>query len=226
MCYMIEGGGSKIYHFVKGWIYKWPEESKKLLQKMAEICVDFLVEQVTAGAQVFPLHPQLSTHTIADTMADMLPWFVRREGKAIQLIQVFDSCAGELSPHDFNLFSLPYLQHISKKLRERLQDNIVPMIVFAKGAWYALDALCQSGYDVVGLDWTHDPAEAVRTANGRVTLQGNMDPNVLYGGKDAITDNVERMLGGFKGARGRYIINLGHGEFFCTVERGWVGEWV
>ena len=89
------------------------------------------------------------------------------------------------------------------------------MTVFAKGAWYALDTLCDSGYNVVGLDWTHDPAEAVKTANGRVTLQGNMDPNVLYGGRKAITENVERMLQGFTSGstKGRHIINLGHGEF-------------
>lgn len=150
-------------------------------------------------------------------MADPLPRFVRREWEALQLIQVFDSCAGELSPHDFTRFSLPYLKHISENLPERLQAlgiDPVPMTVFAKGAWYALDALCQSGYNVVSLDWTHDPAEAVKTANGKVTLQGNMDPNVLYGGRKAITENVERMLDGFKDAKGRHIINLGHGEFF------------
>ena len=90
------------------------------------------------------------------------------------------------------------------------------MTVFAKGAWYALDTLCESGYQTVGLDWTHDPAVACRIANGRVTLQGNIDPNVLYGGRRAITENVERMLEGFKGAKGRHIINLGHGEsIYC-----------
>ena len=52
MSYMIEGGGSKMFNFVKEWIFKYPEESKKLLQRVAEVCVDFLVEQVVAGAQV------------------------------------------------------------------------------------------------------------------------------------------------------------------------------
>ncbi|KAF8424567.1 uroporphyrinogen decarboxylase [Tirmania nivea] len=181
MSYMIEGGGSKMFNLVKGWIFKHPAESKRLLQRVAEVCVDFLVEQVVAGAQ---------------------------------LIQVFDSWAGELSPHDFAIFSLPYLKYISHNLPIRLKAagiEPVPMTVFAKGAWYALDTLCESGYQTVGLDWTHDPVEACRIANGRVTLQGNMDPNVLYGGRKAITENVERMLEGFKGAKGRHIINLGHG---------------
>ena len=131
-----------------------------------------------------------------------------------QIVQVFDSWAGELAPHDFRTFSLPFLRQIAARLPERLLElglARVPMTVFAKGAWYALDDLCGSGYDCVGLDWTHDPAEAVRIADGRVTLQGNLDPNTLYGGREAITRGVERMIRGFAHAKGRYIVNLGHG---------------
>lgn len=87
------------------------------------------------------------------------------------------------------------------------------MVVFAKGAWYALDQLCDSGYDVVGLDWLQDPAEAVRIARGRVVLQGNADPGVLYGGKEAITTAVQSMVQGFGGGQQGWIANLGHGTF-------------
>lgn len=127
---------------------------------------------------------------------------------------MFDSWAGELSPADFKVFSLPYLRQISARLPERIRElgaEPVPMTVFAKGAWFALDELCDSGYQVVGLDWTYDPAEAVKIARGRVTLQGNMDPGVLYGGKEAITREVEKLVKGFAGAKGRWIVNLGHG---------------
>lgn len=100
------------------------------------------------------------------------------------------------------------------------------MTVFAKGAWYALDQLCDSGYDVVGLDWTHDPAEAMKIANGRVTLQGNLDPNVLYGGKEAITREIERMVKGFGGGKKGWICNLGHGitPFVNPEDMGWFLE--
>lgn len=50
--YMIEGGGSKTFQKVKTWIFKYPEESKALLMRIADVCVDFLVGQVKAGAQV------------------------------------------------------------------------------------------------------------------------------------------------------------------------------
>jgi uroporphyrinogen decarboxylase len=127
---------------------------------------------------------------------------------------VFDSWAGELSPPSFRDFALPYLRHISTELPKRLKElqaDVVPMTVFAKGAWYALNELCDSGYDVVGLDWLQDPAEAVKVARGRVTLQGNADPGILYGGRDAITRVVEDMVKGFGGGKQRWIANLGHG---------------
>lgn len=50
--YMIEGGGSKTLQLAKSWLFKYPEESKKLLMRISEVCVDFLVGQVKAGAQV------------------------------------------------------------------------------------------------------------------------------------------------------------------------------
>lgn len=49
--YMVEGGGSKTFQKSKSWLFKWPEESKALLQRIADVCVEFLVGQVKAGAQ-------------------------------------------------------------------------------------------------------------------------------------------------------------------------------
>ena len=188
LCYMVEGGGSKLFIQSKTWVFKYPQESKDLLSKIAKLCVEYLALQVKAGAQI---------------------------------VQVFDSWAAELSPSSFNQLSLPYLQYISAYLPQRLREldlDIVPMVVFAKGAWYALDDLCDSGYQVVGLDWLQDPAEAVKIARGRVVLQGNADPGVLYGGKEAITAVVEEMVGGFGGGKQGWIANLGHGEHFFTSD--------
>lgn len=178
----------------KTWVYKYPNESKELLQKIASLCVRYLALQVKAGAQI---------------------------------VQVFDSWAAELSPTAFREFSLPYLRYISKHLPGHLKAmNLepVPMVVFAKGAWYALDELCDSGYQVVGLDWLQDPAQAMDVAKGRVVLQGNMDPGVLYGGKEAITAAVEEMVKGFGGGKQGWVTNLGHGEhtFGNTTASCWL----
>lgn len=190
LCYMVEGGGSKMFVQAKTWLYKYGKESQALLQKIADICVEYLALQVLAGAQ---------------------------------LVQVFDSWAGELSPATFKQFSLPYLRHISANLPKRLREmglEPVPMTVFAKGAWYGLEDLCESGYNVVGLDWLHDPAEAMQIARGRVTIQGNADPGVLYGGRLAIAEAVENMVRGFQKGKQGWIANLGHGMFFPPINHG------
>ena len=187
LCYMVEGGGTKLFKESKTWLYRFGLESKKLLRKISMLCVEHLAYQVKAGAQI---------------------------------VQIFDSWAGELSPSAFREFALPELKYISENLPERLKRlglEKVPMVVFAKGAWYALDELCDSGYQVVGLDWLQDSGEAVKIGKERVTLQGNMDPGVLYGGREAITKGVEEMLKGFFAERKRWIANLGHGEYYSLM---------
>ncbi|KAF9585895.1 Uroporphyrinogen decarboxylase in heme biosynthesis [Lunasporangiospora selenospora] len=178
MSYMIEGGGSKTLSKAKEWLYKYPQESHELLRRITDVCVDFLVGQVRAGAQ---------------------------------MLQVFESWGGELGPHEFEQFSLPYLAQIATRVKEILgRDESVPMTVFAKGSWYALDKLAVIGYETVSLDWTYSPTAAKAVTKGRVTLQGNMDPSVLLGGDEAIVATATRMVREF-GSTGRYIANLGHG---------------
>lgn len=193
MVYMIEGGGSKLYRYVRTWLYKYQQASHKLLQQITDVAVEFLALQVKAGAQ---------------------------------MLQVFESWAGELGPTEFNEFSLPYLKQIAQRLPKRLEQlglEKVPIVIFAKGAWYALDSLCSSGYNAVSLDWLWDPAQAVKINNCRVTLQGNLDPGVIYGDKKTITRKVQEMIKGFGGGKQYYIINLGHGTqpFFDPENVRW-----
>ncbi|PCH41173.1 uroporphyrinogen decarboxylase [Wolfiporia cocos MD-104 SS10] len=182
--YMVEGGGSRTYQKAKSWLFMYPEESKALLSLIADVCADFLVGQVKAGAQ---------------------------------LLQVFDSWAGELAPHHFQEFALPPLQHIAASVRSKLEaEGIapVPMTLFPKGTNSQLVLIAErGGYDVVGIDWCIEPAEARRQVGGLVALQGNMDPNVLYGGRAAVEREVKRMCESFKGGRAPkgWIANLGHG---------------
>ncbi|KAF6840086.1 uroporphyrinogen decarboxylase [Colletotrichum plurivorum] len=181
-CYMVEGGGTKLFIQSKTWIYRYPEEAKRMLQKISEVCVEYLALQVKAGAQ---------------------------------LVMVFDSWAGELGPAAFEEFSKPYLAYISENLPKKLQEmglERVPMTVFPKGAWHALNTVCDIGYDVVGLDWMQSPADAVKIrGDRRITFQGNADPGVLYGTRENITKAVEEMVKGFWGQKKGWIANLGHG---------------
>jgi len=182
--YMVEGGGSKTYQKSKSWLFQYPEESKALLQRIADVCVDFLVGQVKAGAQ---------------------------------LLQIFDSNAGELAPHHFQEFSFPGIQRISAGVREQIKKGEipdVPMTLFAKGGNTSLSFLAKNaGYDVLGLDWCIEPSEAREIVGSEVALQGNLDPNVLYGGRESIEREVKRMCESFRGGHNTkaWIANLGHG---------------
>ena len=181
MAYMIEGGGSKTLSKAKTWLFKYPEASHILLQRITDVVVDFLIGQVKAGAQ---------------------------------LLQVFESWGGELSPDDFNQFSLPYLKQIATRVKAGLIsfDLSVPMSVFARGSFYALEDLSSLDYDIISLDWCIDPVQArVRTQN-KICLQGNADPSILYGSPESIRAHVEKMLPKF-GTKQLYIANLGHGMY-------------
>jgi len=131
---------------------------------------------------------------------------------------VFESSGGELSPSSFDEFAGPYLAYIAKHLPIKLKElglDPVPMIVFPRGSWYALDAVCDMGYNVVGLDWLYDPAEAVKVVGNRpIVLQGNADPGILYGSHASITKMVKELVEGFDWANKKkgWIVNLGHGE--------------
>jgi uroporphyrinogen decarboxylase len=86
------------------------------------------------------------------------------------------------------------------------------MTLFAKGANTSLDIIAKtSTYDTLGLDWCIDPLAARKLVGPNVALQGNADPMVLYGGKDAIEREVKRMSEAFLRGGGGWIANLGHG---------------
>ncbi|RUS72885.1 hypothetical protein EGW08_019345 [Elysia chlorotica] len=177
----------------------------------------FMIENVSAGpnpnkARRFLVeHPEAS-HQLLGMLKDAVTRHLVHQIKAgAQIVQVFDSFAGELGPSLFSKFELPILRQIAKGVKEQLKEmNIdpVPMVVFAKDAHFAIEELSKSGYDVVGLDWCTQPLHARKLA-GTVTLQGNLDPVMMYATKDEIKCAVKEMLKKF--GTQRYIANLGHG---------------
>jgi uroporphyrinogen decarboxylase len=131
--------------------------------------------------------------------------YLKAQAKAgADIVQVFDSWAGSLSPEDFKHFSAPYLVQIADALKDE-----VPVILFPKGSWYALEDLSFSSAKGIGIDWTLSPAMARTFSGNRITLQGNFDPAKLLAPVPQIKKWVKEMIDGF-GTR-QYIANLGHG---------------
>jgi len=159
-----------------------------------------------------PQHPEASHRllgALAEALADLLVGEWRAGASALQ---VFESSAGELSPADWREYSLPYLRRIAELVRARVPsvaDGGPPLVVFARCAHHAFEALSET-FDVVGVDWAVEPAEAVaRVGDKCLALQGNLDPGRLYGDDDSIRAATRAMLEGFGDKP--LIANLGWG---------------
>jgi len=149
-------------------------------------------------------YPEASKHAL-QVISDTTIRYLKAQIQAgAQVVQVFDSWAGLLSAEDFNTIAFPYLKEISDAITE------VPVILFAKGSWYALEGLSyRTNASGLGVDWCVTPEYARQAVGDNITLQGNFDPSRLLSHPDEITRLVHRMISRF-GAQ-RYIANLGHG---------------
>lgn len=121
------------------------------------------------------------------------------------MVQLFDSWAGILNKNTYNSFALPYMREICESITE------VPVTVFAKGAFFSLRELGELPCATIGLDWHIEPEMAKSIISPDKTLQGNLDPAVLYGDKSFIQTETVNMLQRF--GPSRYIANLGHGVY-------------
>lgn len=127
-----------------------------------------------------------------------------------QAIMVFDTWGAVLEPEAYRRFSLASMQAIVDGLDRNYEGNRVPVVLFTKGAGTRLSMMADSGCDGLGVDWTTDMSEARQLVGNKVSLQGNMDPSLLYASDQAIRDGVIRVLESYGDGPG-HVFNLGHG---------------
>jgi uroporphyrinogen decarboxylase len=127
-----------------------------------------------------------------------------------QAVMLFDTWGGVLTPAQYADFSLRYMAEIVGALTREAEGRPVPNIVFTKGGGAWLAKIAAIGCDAVGVDWTTDLSEARRAVEGRVALQGNLDPAALLGPAAALRAETLRVLDSF-GAGSGHVFNLGHG---------------
>jgi uroporphyrinogen decarboxylase len=156
------------------------------------------------------LHALLKVNTDA-----VIAYLSAQRAAGAQALQVFDTWGGVLSPSMYREFSLPYLQRIAAELDRGDGDERAPLILFGKGNAAHLEALAATGTDAVGVDWLVELSDAARRTGGKVALQGNLDPAVLYGAPSAIDAQVKQVLDSYAsgngGSRDGHVFNLGHG---------------
>jgi len=151
-------------------------------------------------------HPE-AMHALLDKLTANVTRFLLNQIQAgAQAVQLFDSWAGQLSPDQFNEFSLPYL----KAIAQAVKATGTPLILFARGAAHSLDQLADTGAAALGIDWQTDMAEAVKVNKNRCALQGNLDPIALYAPRETLKAEIRKVLNKAQGLDG-HVFNLGHG---------------
>jgi uroporphyrinogen decarboxylase len=146
-------------------------------------------------------------HALMGRLAEITSTFLRAQLAAgVDAVQLFDSWAGALSERDYREYVLPH----SARVLESVADAGVPRIHFGVGTGELLGAMAEAGADVVGVDWRVPLDEASRRTGGRVAVQGNLDPAVLFADTASIEAEARRIV-----AEGRltpgHVFNLGHG---------------
>lgn len=157
------------------------------------------------AAKAFCYTQPETAHKLLQMITDTTIAYLKKQIQAgADVVQVFDSWGGLLSPHDFEEFSLQYIRQIVAAVKDD-----APVIVFAKGAWHSLAEMTATGAHGLGIDWCIKPEMARSFAGPDITLQGNFDPAKLLSPIPVIEKEVKQMINAF--GKDRYIANLGHG---------------
>jgi uroporphyrinogen decarboxylase len=138
---------------------------------------------------------------LADVVADVLSFQIASGARAVQ---IFDTWAGELAVPDYREWALPAVARAVGGIRRRG----APVILYVNGCGHILEAMAESGADVLSVDWRVPLTEARRRLPGK-PLQGNLDPGLLLGTPEEVGRRTRSLLEE-TGGQG-HVVNLGHG---------------
>jgi uroporphyrinogen decarboxylase len=143
---------------------------------------------------------------LLDRLSDAFgAYVVAQAGAGADVVQLFDSWVGALSPADYDEFVAPW----SARVLAALHEAGVPSIHFGTGASTLLEALAAAGGDVIGLDW-RIPLDEGWARVGDRGVQGNLDPAVLLAPWERVEGAARDVLAR-AGGRPGHVFNLGHG---------------
>mmetsp|Transcript_38022 Transcript_38022/g.88904 ORF Transcript_38022/g.88904 Transcript_38022/m.88904 type:complete len:463 (+) Transcript_38022:62-1450(+) len=182
-------------------------------------------KRTDAGEQWLAKHPEASKKLMTLLSGVVIEYLSAQVRAGCHILQVFEAMGEHISRENFKNFAVPFLKDIAKELRARHPD--VPLMVFPRGACYALAELQEAGYDVVTADCdtnlgeAHEELSKTASSGGKVAaLQGNFDPKWLRpdegGSVEAVKSEVQKMFDSLapnleKRDRSGLIANLGEG---------------
>jgi uroporphyrinogen decarboxylase len=150
-------------------------------------------------------------HILLDKLAQSVAAYLNAQIEAgAQVIMLFDTWGGMLTSEDYKEFSLYYAREVRSLLKTQAGGRQIPTILFTKGGGLWLEAMAETGYEALGLDWQTDIRQARARVGEQVALQGNMDPVGLYAQPEIIIEQVRSILYKYGSGSG-HVFNLGHG---------------
>ncbi|MDP6833963.1 MAG: uroporphyrinogen decarboxylase family protein, partial [Prochlorococcaceae cyanobacterium ETNP1_MAG_9] len=154
-------------------------------------------------------------HQLLNHFAESIARYLRYQiDSGAQVVQMFDSWAGQLSPLDYDNFAAPYQKKVVDLVKQTHPDT--PIILYISGSAGVLERMAKTGVDIISLDWTVDMAEGCSRLPAHIGIQGNVDPGLLFGTPAAIRERIADTVIKAKGRR--HILNLGHGILPGTPE--------
>ncbi len=154
-------------------------------------------------------------HKLLDHFSECIATYLRYQiDSGAQVVQMFDSWAGQLSPIDYDTFAAPYQKKVVDLVKSTHPDT--PIILYISGSAGVLERMAKTGIDIVSLDWTVDMGEGCARLPEHIGIQGNVDPGLLFGTPEAIRQRIVDTVLKAKGRR--HILNLGHGILPGTPE--------
>ena len=154
-------------------------------------------------------------HKLLDHFAISIGEYLKFQIKSgAQVVQIFDSWAGQLSPQDYDTFAGPYQKKVVDIVKKEFPNT--PIILYISGSAGVIERMAKTGVDIISLDWTVDIKEASERIPDSIGIQGNIDPGILFGDEDIIKKRINETFEKIKGRK--YILNLGHGILPGTPE--------
>lgn len=150
-------------------------------------------------------------HRMLGKVADVTTDYLNAQIEAgVNVVQIFDTWGGILTPPAYREFSLQYMHQIVDGLNREVSGERIPVILFSKGCAHMVEEIAAVGADAVGVDWTVDIGDIRERIGGRAAVQGNLDPAVLYAPEEVIRREAESVLRSW-GSDPGHVFNLGHG---------------
>lgn len=174
----------------------------------------------TAIKRMMFTEPELLHALLAKLADNIAAYCIFQIESGAQVVQMFDSWAGVLTPTDYDIFAAPYQKIIVDKVKAAHPET--PFIMYISQGGLLLEKMAATGADIVSVDWTVDMAEARKRLGPKIGVQGNLDPAILLGTKELITKRTMECFE--KAGKVGHVFNLGHGIERTTPEDN-VAHW-